>query len=129
MIKIKPNTAISVAYKKTTYDANKGTTEEWVKVEYSLSKDGAKLSLFPVQWINAYGGELITAQSLGIRQHATIRMGFNPSLYEKLMTAEVKIFKGNLTADDTAFMLFGSADNIDEKNQALEFKVQRYEVK
>lgn len=128
MIEIKPNVGLSFSYLKTEYDPDNGTVKSWLPITYSVS-ESELLSLFPAQWTNAFGTEQITAQSLNVCRLATVRMGYNPELYEKLTTSRVKLWKNEVSGDDFAYMLYGSVDNVSERNLVLEFKVQRYEEK
>ncbi|MDK9712315.1 hypothetical protein [Acidaminobacter sp.] len=79
----------------------------------------------------------MSAQALGVNDSASIRMTYNPEVYNKLRTTRVVVIKN---ADATAIVagvpdknnpnvyeLWGGVDNVKEANQFLEFKVRRYE--
>lgn len=127
MLEIKNNIGIRFQYFSSLYVKGKGSTPKWLDFTYLMGDK--EQNIFPAQWRNAFGGELIQAESLNIKQLATIRMGFNPQLYEILKTKQVRIFQNNETDETKAFSLYGSCDNVYMADKVLEFKVHRLEVK
>lgn len=67
-----------------------------------------------VKWVNAHGTDVFTAMQLQLREPATITMRYHPHINPKLT-----IIKGS----DKYEII--SIDNVEEKNQWMEIKVQR----
>ena len=123
MLKITPNCMIRVERKNSIYTPGEETKERWEPITYSMGD--AALSAFPCEWKNAFGDEIIVAEEKRLRELATIRMGFNPDLWEAINSAEVRIFCNG--DEKNAYAVYGSADNVGMRNQQLEFKVKRME--
>ena len=123
-ISIHPNVIIAVKCNNTKYVVGKGAVSEFVPITYTMGK--LECTTFPVQWVNAYGKDMLIAQSENISELATIRMGYHPELYEALCSTEVQVFRNE---EVDPFVVHGSVDNIFMRNQILEFKVKRLVVK
>ena len=130
-MKIKPITPILLYAKTVNYTKLTGQTTSWVKIV-----SGA-YDTFYCEWQGGFGDRAIAAQSIGVKDFATIRTFFNPIIYEKLRTVQVVVIKN---ADATAIVsgnpdknnpnvyeLWGGVDNVKEENQFMEFKVRRFE--
>ena len=130
-LKFNPNTPIQFYTKETTYIPGKGNTTTWQE----LDSDGYKV--FYCEWRTMYGDRALTAESLGVKDSATIRTFYNPNIYNKITRVQTIIVK-NL--DNAAFVdgepdknnpnlyeLWGGVDNVLEENQFMEFRVRRYE--
>lgn len=129
-MKFNPITPLLFYVKTTTYVSGEGVKTEWTKVI-----DG---SLF-CEWRGGFGDRAIAAQAQGVKEMATVRTFYHPTVYEKLRTVHVVILKN---ADTTAIVsgapnpenvntyeLWGGVDNVGESNQYIEFRVRRYEPK
>ena len=131
MFKFNPNTPIKFYTKESAYVPGKGNTTVWAE----LDSDG--YTTFYGEWKGTYGDRALSAESLGIKESATIRTFYNPNIYKKLKSVQVIVLKN---ADNTAFIngspnknnpnlyeLWGGVDNVLEENKHMEFKVRRYE--
>jgi hypothetical protein len=124
------------------YVPGQGQTNTWALVE-SITKPeteempAEKASVFYCEWKGSFGDRAISAEAIGVKDSATIRTFYNPTVYEKLKTVQVVIVKN---ADSTAIVdgepnknnpnvyeLWGCVDNVLEENQFMEFRVRRYE--
>lgn len=131
MLRFNPNTPLNFYYKSTTYTQGEGNVTTWNK----LVTDGA--DTFFSEWKGGYGDAVVTANSIGVKDWATIRTFFNPTIYEKLKTTAVAVIKnadqaaivdGEINKNNmNVYELWGGVDNVLEQNQYLEFKVRRYE--
>lgn len=130
MLKFNPTTPLKFYAMTTTYIPGQGNTTAW-----SLVQSG--YSVFYSEWTGTFGDRAMSAQALGVNDSASIRMTYNPEVYNKLRTTRVVVIKN---ADATAIVagvpdknnpnvyeLWGGVDNVKEANQFLEFKVRRYE--
>lgn len=130
-LKFNPSTPIEFYYKDTEYIPGQGNVSTWKAIE------SGKYKVFYGEFRTTYGDRAISAEALGIKHSASIRMYYNPVIKEKLESIEVLIVK-NL--DKTAFkdnkpdkncpnlfILWGGVDNVLEENQFMEFRVRRYE--
>lgn len=99
--------------------------ERETPITYQLSQDGEKLQDFPCEWRSAFGGDVLTAEAQGIRDLATVRMGFNPNLYEALQFGRVRIYRNGEGNPERTFEVYGSPDNVEQRNLQLEFRVRR----
>lgn len=126
-----PTTPIKIYTKETSYVPGKGNITTWEEI----NSDG--YDVFYCEWKTMYGERALTAETLGIKQSATIKTFYNPNIYNKLMTVGAIVIKN---ADALAFVddkpnknnpnvyeLWGGIDNIAEQNQFMEFRVRRYE--
>ena len=130
-MKFNPTTPVKYYSKETTYISGQGTSTTW-----SLIASG-DYSTFCCEWTGSYGDRAMSAEALGVKDSATIRTFYNPTVYAKLRTAQVVVLKN---ADSTAIVggvpdknnpnvyeLWGGVDNAKEENQFMEFRVRRYE--
>ncbi|MDF2591395.1 MAG: hypothetical protein K0S75_861 [Clostridia bacterium] len=142
-MKFNPNTPIMLYAKESgAYVPGQGQTNTWALVE-SITKPeteempAEKASVFYCEWKGSFGDRAISAEAIGVKDSATIRTFYNPTVYEKLKTVQVVIVKN---ADSTAIVdgepnknnpnvyeLWGCVDNVLEENQFMEFRVRRYE--
>lgn len=125
-------------YKKTSvYEAGKGANTSYQLLQSQFAEK--LVNVFWVEWRGTFGTQVLEAYANGVSELATLRMAYNPVIYDALRGSEVVIVKN---ADDTvvkkgqpdlanpnAYILFGGVDNYKEKNEMLEFKVRRYEQK
>ena len=131
MLRFNPNTPLKFYSKETTYVPGKGNTTTWEEI----NSDG--YSVFYGEWKGSFGDRAFTAESLGVKDSATIRTFYNPNIYAKLKTIHVIVIKN---ADETAIVdgklyknnpncyeLWGGVDNVLEENKYMEFMVRRYE--
>lgn len=144
MFKMNPNTPVKFYAKKDGYVSGQGASNSWELVE-SIIKQATettlaeKVSVFYCEWKGTYGDRAISAEALGVKDSATVRIFYNPFLYAKLKSVQVIVVKN---ADATAFVndvpdmknpnvyeLWGGVDNVLEENQFMEFRVRRYEGK
>lgn len=72
-----------------------------------------------VKWVNAHGNETFTAMQLQLREPATLTCRYSPLISKQLI-----VYKAG---DSTPYEII-SADNVEEKNEWLEIKVQRREA-
>ena len=130
-LKFQPTTPIKFYTKEITYVPGQGNTTVWQE----LNSDG--YTVFYCEWRTIYGDRALTAETLGVKESATIRTFYNPNIYNKITRVQAIIVK-NL--DETAFIngvpdknnpnlyeLWGGVDNVLEENQFMEFRVRRYE--
>jgi hypothetical protein len=83
-------------------------------------------------WIDIYGQQQILNQANNLNILATIRMYYNPSLYDLMEEEQVFIIKGTQLFDDNLEKMYrvaGSVTNIKGENRYMEFKVTRKELK
>ena len=125
MLKFTPNARISFEVRQSGYTPGKGATPDWQPIVSNLGQ--TPISLFPCEWTNAFGSDVLAAASMNIKQMATVRMGFCPQVYNALMNKEVKIYLNGDTQH--YYKAIGNCDNVKMENRLLEFKVQRTEVK
>lgn len=69
-----------------------------------------------VKWVNAHGSDSFIALQMKLREPATITCRYSPKI-----TADLVVYRGN---DPNPFEVI-SIDNVEERNQWLEIKVQR----
>ena len=129
-INFNPTTPIKLYTKETEYIPGQGNVTEWKE----LNSDG--YTTFYCEWRTMYGDRAITAETLGIKESATIRTFYNPIIYNKLRTTQVIIAKNgaNILKDGVpdknnpdCYELWGGVDNVLEENRFMEFRVRRYE--
>ena len=131
MLKFNPTTPVKIYAKSTAYTPGQGQTTSW-----TLITSGA-YSTFYCEWRGSFGDRAMSAEALGVKDSATIRTFYNPTIYDKLRTTQVVVIKN---ADATAIVggvpdhnnpnvyeLWGGVDNVQEENQYMEFRVRRYE--
>ena len=68
------------------------------------------------KWVNAHGTEVFSAMQLQLREPATLTMRYSP-----LIDATMLVYKGK---DPRPYEII-SVDNVEERGQWLELKVQR----
>ncbi|QRN86032.1 hypothetical protein JR334_02015 [Clostridia bacterium] len=133
MIKFNPNTPLEMYEEQQAYIEGKGNDASWVAIG-----ETGKLVHF-CEWGGSYGDRATAAEAKGVKDSATLRMVYNPTVYAALRTSRVVIVK-NLdplaVVDDVpnqnnpnVYELWGGVDNIKNENQFMEFKVRRYEGK
>ena len=139
-MKVNVNTPLKFLKEQSTYVPGDGYTTEWAEITSSINLTGAPqdVSVFWVEWQSAFGNQVLEAQAVGVNEMATIRMAYNPTLYEALRLGNVivakdadDVIKANKPDKDNpnAYELFGGVDNYKELDKVMEFKVRRYEVK
>ncbi len=144
MLKFNPSMAVSFYAESSVYIPGQGHTTAWTKIESVITPEtedipAEKTGVFYCEWKGAFGERLTAAQAIGVSDSATIRMTYNPDVYEKLRSAQVLIAK---QADETTFNagtpaknnpnlyeLWSGVENVGEVNQFMEFRVRRYEGK
>lgn len=133
MFDFEPTTPI-VFYKKIpTYTPGEGSDNTWSKIT------SGDFGTFYCEWKGSYGDRAISAEAVGVKDSATIRTFYNPTIYQALRTEPVIVVKN---ADETAIVsgvpdllnpnvyeLWGGVDNVMEANRLMEFRVRRYEGK
>lgn len=72
-----------------------------------------------VKWVNSHGSEIFTAMQLQLREPATITCRFSPLINKQLIVYKV--------GDPSPYEII-SSDNVEERNEWLEIKVQRREA-
>lgn len=125
------NTPLKFYGQTVTYVPGQGNTTVWAVIK------SGNFETFWAEWTGSFGDRAMSAQALGVKDSATIRMTFNPTIYDKLRTEKVVIIKN---ADASAIVggvpnknnpnvyeLWGGVDNVKEERQFMEFKVRRYE--
>ena len=132
MLKFNANTPVIFYYKTTEYVSGQGNTTTWNKIT------SGDFETFYCEWKGTFGDRVFSAQSLGVNDSATLRMVYNPTIYEKLKTERVIIIKNaDVTAiadnepdknNPNVYEIWGGVDNVKEENRYLEFKVRRYEA-
>lgn len=139
-----PTTPLLFYAKESDYVPGEGSSTEWKLIE-SITKPeteeapAEKASVFYCEWRGTYGDRVISAEALGVKDSATVRTFYNPTLCLKLKTLQVVVIKN---ADSTAIVddvpdkdnpnvyeLWSGVDNVAEENQFMEFHVRRYEGK
>lgn len=139
-MKFNPTTPVKFYAKSSEYVSGQGMTDTW-----NLVKSG-DYDTFYCEWLGTYGDRAISAEALGVKDSATVRTFYNPTIYEKLRSVVVVVIKN---ADSTAIVctdpkegdpvctpnksnpnvyeVWGGVDNVREENQYMEFRVRRYE--
>jgi hypothetical protein len=132
MLKFNPTTPMQLYYAKDgTYTAGSGATRSWELIE------SGDYDTFYGEWKGTYGDRALAAESLGVKDSATVRTFYNPDIYEKLRSCRVIVVK-NADSDAVSagvpdrtnpnvYELWGGVDNVMEENQFMEFRVRRYE--
>ncbi len=130
-LKFQPTTPIQLYTKKTEYVSGQGNVTTWEQVK------SGRYDTFYCQWQTMYGDRALTAESLGVKESATIRTFFNPAIYNKITRAQTLIVKNldkaafkNDEPDESnpnVYELWGGVDNVLEENLFMEFRARRYE--
>ena len=131
-MKFNPTTPLKYYAQASTYTSGQGQDATWILLS------SGDISTFYADWQGAYGERATTAESLGVKDSATIRTFYIPAVYEKLRSVRVLVVKN---ADALAvvdgvpdrnnanlYELWGGVDNVREENQFMEFRVRRYEA-
>jgi hypothetical protein len=87
-----------------------------VEVETNVFGTGKSVN---VKWVNAHGNEVFEYMTLKLREPATLTMRYSP-----LITPRLKVYR----AGDTNPYEIISIDNVEQRNEWLEIKVQRSEA-
>lgn len=130
-LKILPTTAFKVYVKTTTYAKGQGNSTTWSE----LDSDGYKV--FYCEWRTMYGDRALTAESMGVREAATVRTFYNPNIYNAI-TRNAALIVRNADAgaivegvpdksSPNLFEAWGGVDNVLEERRFMEFRVRRYE--
>lgn len=132
LFKFNPTTPVNFYTKENTYVPGQGKTTVWNPINTGTY-------IYYCEWRGSFGERALSAEALGVKDSATIKTFYNPTIYSKLRSTQVIIVKN---ADNTAFKdgnpdknnpnvyeLWGSVDNVKEENQFMEFRVRRYEGK
>lgn len=126
-------TLIKFAKQITSYKPGEGSTTTWETIKVPIGKDysGADIltDCFYCEWLGSYGNVAIQQQADGVIRPARVRMTYVRSIYEALISGEVKIYKNGVIDDAHCFTLASAADNYIEGNKMLEFQVKKYEVR
>jgi hypothetical protein len=131
MLKFSPTTPVKFYAKSTSYTPGQGQSTAW-----ELLQSGP-YSTFYCEWSGSYGDRAMSAEALGVKDSATVRTFFNPTVHDKLRTTQVIVVKNADAAAVVAgvpdknnanvYELWGGVDNVKEENQYMEFRVRRYE--
>lgn len=92
---------------------NTGTSGSATPSYTNVFGEGKKVK---VKWVNAHGTEALTALQMTVKELATLTMRYSPLINEKLF-----VFLGS----DTKPFEIISIDNVEQRNEWLEIKVQR----
>lgn len=143
-MKFNPTTPVTFYVKKSEYELGEGVDSSWTLLESIITQatetnPERKTSIFYCEWKGGFGDRLLSAQSLGVNDMATLRMHFNPLVFEAIRSCEVLVV---MNCDGTAFVdgvpsiecknlyeSWSGIDNVNQENQFMEFKVRRYEEK
>jgi len=130
-LRFNPNTPIKLYAGDTTYVPGEGNTTQWTQI---ISDS---FETYYCEWTGSFGDRAMSAEALGVKDSATIRMSYNPYIYEKLRTVKVVILKNADTTgivedkpdknNPNVYELWGGVDNVKEGNLYMEFRVRRYE--
>lgn len=133
MLKFNPTTPIKFYHKVTEYVVGQGNTTTWEEIE----TDGH--NTFYCEWKTTHGDRAMSAETLGVKQSATIRTFYNPTVYEKLRDIQVIVVKNDPTGaflsnvpnkgNANVYEVWGDIDNVLEENKYMEFRVRRFEGK
>lgn len=141
MLQFNPTTPVKFYAKSSAYVQGQGDTTTWSLIE-SITKPAGetpaeKASVFYCEWKGTFGDRALSAESLGVKDSATLRTFYNPDIYAKLKTVQVVVVKNaDITAivggvpnknNPNVFELWGGVDNVLEENRFMEFRVRRYE--
>lgn len=128
MLKFNPITPVWFYKKTSTYVPGEGTSETWALVIPD--------PLY-CEWQGTYGDRAISAAAQGIKDSATIRTHYHPSVLNALKTTRIVVVKNSTTGvivanipdktNPNVYELWGGADNVKEENQFMEFRVRRFE--
>jgi hypothetical protein len=133
VIRFNANTPLELYFESQEYEPGEGHESAWTKI------GNEDRSVFYCEWTGSFGDRALSAEALGVKDSATLRMFYNPTIYAHLRTARVVIIKGldaSATIDNVpdrnnpnVYELWGGVDNVKEENQVMEFRVRRYEGK
>ena len=130
-MRFNPNTPIKFYAQATAYVPGQGNTTSWQAIA------SGSINTYWCEWTGSFGDRAMSAQALGVKDSASIRMVYNPDVYAKLRTVKVVIVKNADAAavvagvidknNPNVYELWGGVDNAKEVNQFMEFRVRRYE--
>ena len=137
-IVIRPNTAVRFYHQVTSYKPGQvGASKQWVKFTAEVGEN--TLDVFWTDWRGSFGDQALRAMSMGVSDFCTIRMDYQPELYELLRTKEMLVVKD---ANDDAiidgapvrnhpdvYTVWGAVDDVRSMHRIMEFKVRRFEAK
>ncbi len=141
---MKLNTAVQFYIEKSDYIKGAGHELTYTPIENVIVRaiegtEELKTSCYYCAWKGGFGERLMAAQAMGVMQMATLKMRFNPKIYEAIKERNVLVVK---SMDETAFVdgkpnttcinlyeTWGDIDNVNDENLFMEFKVKRYESK
>ena len=91
-IVIRPNTAVRFYHQVTNYNPGQvGASKQWVKFTAEVGEN--MLDVFWADWRGSFGDQALRAMSMGVSDFCTIRMDYQPELYELLRTKEMLVVK------------------------------------
>lgn len=127
-MKFNPNTPVWFYQKTSTYVPGQGQTEAWALV--------LAAPLY-CEWTGTYGDRAIAAAAQGIKDSATIRSHYHPTVLAALRTTRIIVIKNSITTaivagvpdktNPNVYELWGGADNVKEENLFMEFRARRFE--
>lgn len=127
-------TKVRFAVQRTTYAEGQGATTTWQPIEVQVgideySGEPIMTSDFYVEWLGSYGATAIQQQADGVIRPARVRMPYVKSVYDALISEDVRIYLHGIVDDAHTFALASAADNYIEANKMIEFQVKKYGVK
>ena len=126
-------TLIKFATQQTTYTEGRGSSTSWqpITAQIGTDDDGSPITTdcFYCEWLGSYGSTAIQQQADGIIRPARVRMPFVQSVYDALLSVDVRIYLYGMTDAAHTFKLASAADNYKNENKMLEFQVVLYGVK
>lgn len=133
MLKLNPTTPIAIWYKEETYTPGIGSETTWEQVT------SGTVTAYFCEWRGTFGDRLLTAQSMGVSDLVTIRMTYNPDVFNALTVKQCVIIKNadanamkNGEPDKTSqnlYELYSGVDDVAQEHQFMEFQAQRYQGK
>ena len=137
-MKFQPNTRLSFYIVNNDYIKGEGIRAAWEAVKTQVTAD-METAVFYCEWRGGFGGQVFSAFVQGVNDFATIRMIFNPQIYDALSTKRAIVAK-NADADAikqgkpnseniNCYEIWGAVDNAVNDSRFMEFKVRRYEAK
>lgn len=126
---MKFNTPIKIHYSELDNDEN--------EIFYTAKSIfmGQEVTIFYCEWTGTFGNQVYENQAIGAIDVATIRIRYNPDIYQVLQTKNniaiaknaMDIFKSEIydRTNINYYQIFGDIDNIKNENRIIEFKVKR----
>ena len=84
---------------------------------------------FYVEWAGSYGAVAIRQQADGVVRPARIRMPYVKTVYDALVSEDVRIYKNGVIDDAHLYKLCSAADDYMDGHKFIEFQVEKYEVR